>query len=92
MADDFDEPTIGHNSVDPTTAAQLRQYVERIERLNSEIKDIQDDRKDVFLEAKAVGFDVATLRKIVAMRKLDADKRREAEMLLETYAIALGLV
>ena len=92
MDDEFDGAGIGHNSVDPTTAAQLRQFVERIERLNAEIKDIQDDRKDVYAELKSVGFDAPTVRRIVKMREMDAEKRIEAEALLETYAIAMGLM
>ena len=47
--------------------------------------------KDVYGEAKAVGFDTKTIRKIIALRKIDNEKRQEAEMLLETYKAALGM-
>jgi uncharacterized protein (UPF0335 family) len=72
-------------------ADQLRLLIERIERLEEEKKGIADDVKDVYGEAKAVGYDVKTMRKIVALRKLDKDSRDEAEMLLDTYKVALGL-
>lgn len=83
MSDDMD---IGGNS-----AAQLRQYVERIERLNEEKKGIQDDIKDVYLEAKAVGFDAKVLRKVIQIRAQKPDDRREFEAVLETYLVALGI-
>jgi uncharacterized protein (UPF0335 family) len=72
-------------------ADQLRLLIERIERLEEEKKGTADDIKDVYGEAKAVGYDVKTMRKIVALRKLDKDSRDEAEMLLDTYKAALGL-
>lgn len=93
MSDDEDDfrHGVGGNSVDQTTADQLRQYIERVERLDEEIKGIQDDRKDVYLEAKSTGFDPKTMRKIVALRKMDKNARDESQALLETYAAALGI-
>ena len=78
----------GHNSV---AADQLRTIVERIERLEDEKKNVAADIKDVYAEAKGNGFDAKTLRKIVALRKLDEDKRKEAQAMLDLYAHALGL-
>lgn len=71
---------------------QLRLFVERIERLNSEIKDIQDDRKDVYLELKSQGYDPAIVRKVVALRKMDPSSRKEQEAILDVYKSALGLI
>jgi uncharacterized protein (UPF0335 family) len=72
-------------------ADQLRLFIERIERLEEEKKGIGDDIKDVYLEAKATGYDVKTMRQIVRLRKLEKHVRLEAEALLETYKSALGL-
>ena len=71
--------------------AQLRLFIERIERLEEDKKGIADDIKDVYAEAKGTGFDAKTMRKIVALRKMDKGARQEAEALLETYKAALGL-
>ena len=70
---------------------QLRSFIERIERLEEEKKTIADDIKDVYAEAKANGFDSKILRKIVSLRKQDANERREQEEILETYLRALGM-
>ncbi len=82
---------IGHNSEGNVAADQLRQYIERIERLAEEVKGMQDDIKDVFLEAKATGYDPKTMKAIVRLRKMEKNDRDEAEALLETYKAALGL-
>ena len=71
---------------------QLRAIVERIERLEEEKKAIGDDIKDVYAEAKANGFDTKVLRKVVSLRKQDADERAEHEMVLDTYLHALGMI
>lgn len=77
--------------VNPATAGQLKAFIERIERLEEEKRQIADDVKDVYAEAKANGFDAKILRKIVSLRRQDADERREQEELLETYLHALGM-
>ena len=71
---------------------QLKAFVERIERLEEEKKTIADDIRDVYAESKANGFDVKALRTIVRLRKQDTDERREAEAILETYMLALGMI
>jgi uncharacterized protein (UPF0335 family) len=71
---------------------QLKAFVERVERLEEEKKTISDDIKDVYAEAKAVGYDVKALRTIVRMRKQDIDERKEQETILETYMHALGMI
>jgi uncharacterized protein (UPF0335 family) len=73
------------------SAAQLRSFIERIERLEEEKKGMADDIKDVFGEAKSQGFDVKTMRAIIKLRALDKAKRQEAEALLDTYKSALGI-
>ncbi|UUL81789.1 DUF2312 domain-containing protein [Sphingomonas sp. S1-29] len=77
---------------DNISAEQLRLLIERIERLEEEKRGIADDIKDVYGEAKSTGFDVKTMRTIVRLRKMEKHHRDEAEMLLETYKTALGLV
>jgi uncharacterized protein (UPF0335 family) len=72
-------------------ADELRLLIERIERLEEEKKAIADDVKDVYGEAKARGYDTKTMRKIVALRRMEANDRQEADALLETYKAALGL-
>jgi uncharacterized protein (UPF0335 family) len=69
---------------------QLRLIVERIERLIEERRGISDDIRDVYNEAKAVGYDAATIRKLIARRAMRPDDRAEADMLLEAYESALG--
>jgi uncharacterized protein (UPF0335 family) len=72
-------------------ADQLRLFIERIERLEEEKKGMLDDIKDVYLEAKATGYDPKTMRTIVRLRKMEKNARDEAEALLETYKAALGM-
>jgi len=77
---------------DGTVAAdQLRLFIERVERLEEEKKGITDDIKDVYAEAKANGYDTKTMRKVVALRRLETHVRQEADALLDTYRAALGL-
>lgn len=78
-------------STDNVSAEQLRLFIERIERLEEDKKGLADDIKDVYAEAKGTGFDAKTMRKIVALRKMDKGARQEAEALLDTYKAALGL-
>lgn len=73
-------------------ASQLKAVIERIERLEEEKREIADQVKDVYAEAKANGFDTATLRKVVALRKKDAEERQEEEAMLDLYLSALGMV
>lgn len=70
---------------------RLRLLVERIERLIEERDGITGDIRDVYAEAKAVGYDTKTIRKLIARRAMVPDDRREADMMLETYEAALGM-
>ena len=74
-----------------TTDDRLRLLIERVERLEEEKKGVADDIRDTYAEAKAVGYDVKIMRQIVRLRKMNADDRREMEMILDTYKAALGL-
>jgi len=71
---------------------QLRLFVERVERLTEEKKNIADDIRDVFLEAKSQGFDTKTIKEIIKLRAMDPHERREREALLDTYKAALGML
>lgn len=73
------------------TDDRLRLLIERVERLEEEKKGISDDIRDVYNEAKAVGYDVKIMRQIVRLRKMKPDDRREMDLVLETYRSALGL-
>lgn len=76
---------------DVIQADKLRLLIERIERLEEEKKGIADDVKDVYGEAKGQGYCTKTMRKIVALRKMDKHVRDEADAMMETYRTALGL-
>ena len=95
---------IGHNSgeeddtmsvspeqLEKANDDRLRLLIERIERLEEEKKGISDDIKDVYLEGKAVGYDVKIMRQIVRLRRMSPDDRKEMEALLDLYKSALGL-
>ena len=71
---------------------KLENYIKRIERLEEEKKAIAKDIKEVYSEAKATGFDVKIMRKIIAERKKDEADRQEEAYLLETYRKALGML
>lgn len=76
----------------PIAAEQLRLFLERIERLNEEAKSLKLDIKDVFNEAKMLGFDPKIMREILKLRAMDTDTRREREALIDTYKAALGML
>lgn len=87
---------IGHNSGDvgmsEASDERLKLLIERIERLEEEKKGIADDIRDVYAEAKAVGYDPKIMRQVVRIRKMKPDDRSEQAMVLETYLNALGIV
>jgi uncharacterized protein (UPF0335 family) len=76
---------------DSISAEQLRLFIERIERLEEEEKGLKEDKRDVYAEMKATGFDTKTTRRIIRLRKMEKHVRDEASALLETYASAIGL-
>lgn len=73
------------------TAGELRQFIERYERLDAEKKDIADQQKEVMAEAKGRGYDTRALRKLVALRKKDPQEVSEEEAVLDLYKEALGM-
>ena len=73
------------------TADELRQFVERYERLEAEKKDIADAQKEVMAEAKARGYDTRVMRKVISLRKRDKDDIAEEEAVLEMYKEAFGM-
>ena len=78
---------IGDNGVN---GGQLRAFIERIERI-AEIKAAAtEDMKEVYEEAKSTGFDPKIMRKVVSMRRIDADKRRAEQEMIDLYLEALG--
>lgn len=72
-------------------AEELRQFVERIERLDAEKKDIADQQKEVLAEARGRGYDTRVMRKLIAMRRRDRDDLAEEEAVLDMYRQALGM-
>lgn len=72
-------------------ADELRAFIERIERLDAEKKDIADQQKEVMAEAKSLGYDTKVMRKLVMMRKKDPQEISEEEAVLELYREALGM-
>ena len=102
----YDENTSGESQVEETsssdaapvpgeiagiTADRLRGFIERVERLEEEKKAIADDIKEVYGEAKSLGFDTKIMRKIVSLRKLEQQERMEQEELIDVYKHALGM-
>lgn len=79
-------------SSEPGHNGQLKSIVERIENIETSIKEMSDDRRDVYAEAKGNGFDVKALRTIIRMRKETAQDRETREAILETYMHALGML
>jgi uncharacterized protein (UPF0335 family) len=87
------------STLDPTppasgdsSAARLRSFIERVERLEEEKAAIAADIKEVFSEAKGAGFDVKIMRQVLKLRKMETDARREQEELLDLYQRALGMI
>lgn len=70
---------------------QLRLFIERVERLEGQKKEIADDIRDVYLEAKSQGYDPKIMRKVIQLRKIPAQDRKEMEAILDTYMSALGM-
>jgi uncharacterized protein (UPF0335 family) len=78
-------------SVTTLDGGHLKAFVERIERLGEEVKALTEDTREVYAEAKGNGYDVKIIRKIIAIRKQDRNKRREEEEILDLYLSSLGM-
>ncbi|PPR68269.1 MAG: hypothetical protein CFH00_00668 [Alphaproteobacteria bacterium MarineAlpha1_Bin1] len=72
-------------------AERLRQLIERIERLEDEKAALAADVREIYAEAKAVGFDAKVMRQIIRLRKMDTADQQEMEALIDTYKHALGM-
>ena len=70
---------------------RLKSFIERIERLEEEKSALMEDIREVYGEAKSVGFDSKIMRKVVTLRRMDSDQRREEEEILDLYKVAVGL-
>lgn len=90
MAADADEAS-GHGP-QAVAAGQLRSFIERIELVQEDIDALSDDRKEIYAECKAMGFDTKAVRTLVKLRKMDQGERQEAEAILDLYKAALGMV
>jgi len=77
------------NQPDEVAGDQLRAIVERIERVEEDIKELGEAKKEIYLEAKDNGFDVKVLREVIRLRKQDQKEREEHETLLEVYLKAI---
>ncbi|MEK9639338.1 MAG: DUF2312 domain-containing protein [Alphaproteobacteria bacterium] len=75
-----------------TSANQLSQYIERIERLEEEKRALMADIRDIYSEARATGFEPKIMRQIIKMRGLDKEVLAEQDILLSTYRAAVGLI
>jgi uncharacterized protein (UPF0335 family) len=87
-----DETAIDDASNTTVHASQLRSIIERIERLEEEKKEVAEQIKEVFAEAKGNGFDPKILRKVISLRKKSAEDRSEEEAMLDLYLQALGML
>ena len=74
------------------TADELRQFIERAEQLASEKKDVAEQEKELFAEAKGRGYDTKVMRKVMALRKRKPDEIAEGEAIMDMYKAALGLM
>lgn len=74
------------------TADELRQFIERVEQLEAEKKDLAEQIKETFAEAKGCGYDTKALRKVIALRKRKPDDLAEEEAVLDLYKSALGMI
>ncbi|MBD3625939.1 MAG: DUF2312 domain-containing protein [Rhodobacteraceae bacterium] len=81
----------GPRDIHRVTAAELRQFIERYERLEAEKKDIADQQKEVMAEAKGRGYDPKIMRKLITLRKKDPQEISEEEAILDLYKDALGM-
>lgn len=97
MTDETETAGIGHNSQDEAqdvggvSGQRLKAFIERVERLEEEKAAIAEDVREVYSEAKGAGYDVKIMRRVVKLRKMDTEKRREEDTILELYKAAIGI-
>jgi uncharacterized protein (UPF0335 family) len=84
-------PSNSETNTESVAQDQLRAFIERIERMEEEKAAIAADIKEIYAEAKGCGFNTKVMRRVVNLRKQDANERMEQEALLELYMSALGM-
>ena len=82
----------GPSDVGGVAGQRLISFIERIENLEEEKQNLSEDRKEVYAEAKGVGFDVKSMRRIIKLRKMEPEKRREEDEILNLYMAAIGMM
>ncbi len=73
------------------SSERLKSFIKRIEKLEEDKASVAEDIRDVYAEAKGSGFDVKIIRKIISLRKMEVEKRREEEEILDLYKAAIGM-
>ncbi|AMS28718.1 DUF2312 domain-containing protein [Aquidulcibacter sp.] len=89
-ADDDQSHVSAPQALTSSSKEKLRQFVARIETLETEKTELAEQLKEVYGEAKSLGFDTKALRAVIRLRKQDANDRAEAEMMLDLYLEAVG--
>tara|TARA_X000001388_G_scaffold33409_1_gene23504 strand:- start:20 stop:283 length:264 start_codon:yes stop_codon:yes gene_type:complete len=83
---------IGHNGAPSAATDELNQFIEQIEQMESEEQDIKARKREIYAEAKARGYDVKVMRKVIRDRKTDPDTLAEFESVEQLYREAVGLL
>ncbi len=81
----------GEREVGGVAGKRLKSLIERVERLEEEKSGLADDIKEVYAEAKGTGFEPRIIRRLIKLRKMDVEKRREEDELMELYKAAIGM-
>ncbi|MDB5569525.1 MAG: hypothetical protein JWN93_708 [Hyphomicrobiales bacterium] len=74
---------------DSQVGDRIHAIIERVEQIESELKELNEAKKEIFAEAKGDGFDVKILKEIIKLRKQEQAERDERDMLLDTYMRAM---
>lgn len=74
-----------------TAAALLRSFIERVERIDEEIKGLNDDKRDIYAEVRSQGFDIKGVKEVIRLRRQDPAERQELETIVATYCAAIGM-
>lgn len=82
----------GHNRVGGIDNEQLKSIIDRVENIEEQKAGLTSDIRDIYNVAKGVGFDVKAIRECIKQRRMDAEKREEQELILDTYRRAIGLI
>lgn len=82
---------VGHNSLTDSAREKLRSFIERIENLEAEKAELASDVKELYGEAKALGYDVKSIRRVIALRKIDPQEIEEQASVIRLYMLALGM-